>query len=62
MENQSRFLRISCPRCRLGRIIFGKSSLKIKCTKCNYLLLKTSGGKAQIRAPVKDILWMEKNS
>ncbi|MBI2632579.1 30S ribosomal protein S27e [Candidatus Pacearchaeota archaeon] len=52
----SKFLKISCPRCKSKQIIFGKSSNKIKCLKCNYLLLKTMGGKAKIYAPVKEVL------
>ncbi|MEK6928491.1 MAG: 30S ribosomal protein S27e [Nanoarchaeota archaeon] len=46
-----------CPRCRTTHILFGKSSIKIKCAKCNYLLVKTFGGKAKIRAPIKEVLW-----
>lgn len=54
--NKGKFLRISCPRCRNSQITFGKSSSKVKCLKCNYLLLKTLGGKAKIRAPINEIL------
>ena len=53
---ESKFLRISCPRCRTKQVIFGKSSVKVKCRKCNYLLLKTLGGKVKIRARVNEIL------
>jgi len=53
---ESKFLRISCPRCKKGHIIFGKSSIKIKCKKCNYLLTKPSGGKTKIRARVRKVL------
>jgi small subunit ribosomal protein S27e len=53
----SKFLKISCPRCKNRQIIFGKSSLRIKCAKCNYLLVKTLGGKAKVRAIVKEVLW-----
>ena len=52
---KSGFLKISCPRCQNCQIIFGKSTLKIKCNKCNYLLTKTTGGKTKIRAPVKEV-------
>ena len=53
---KGRFLKISCPRCRHRQTIFGKSSVKVKCEKCNYLLVKTNGGKARIRAPIKEVL------
>lgn len=54
--NAGKFLKISCPRCRNKQIIFEKSSLKIKCSACNYLLLKTMGGKSKIRARVMEVL------
>ena len=52
---KSKFLKISCPRCNLQQIIFGKSSSSIKCSKCNRLLLETTGGKAKIKAPVRQV-------
>lgn len=55
-ETKSKFLRIACPRCRHRQIVFGKSSTDVKCEKCNYLLLRTGGGKAKVRAPVKKIM------
>jgi len=38
------------------QIIYGKSSLRIKCKKCNLMLIKTTGGKTKIKAPVKEII------
>ncbi|MCX8158914.1 MAG: 30S ribosomal protein S27e [Candidatus Pacearchaeota archaeon] len=52
----SKFLEIFCPRCKKQKIVFGKSSTKVKCEKCNYLLLKTSGGKSKIRAKVRKVI------
>ncbi|MDP3881465.1 MAG: 30S ribosomal protein S27e [Nanoarchaeota archaeon] len=57
MESKSKFLKIVCPRCRQRHIVFGKSSLSIKCRKCNYLLTKPAGGKTKIRAMIEAILW-----
>ncbi len=54
-KSKSKFLKISCPRCNSEKIIFGKSSSPIKCSKCNRLLLETTGGKAKIKAPVRQI-------
>jgi len=53
---ESKFLKIICPRCNKPQIIFGKTSTKIKCPKCNRLLTKTTGGKAKIKAQIKEIL------
>lgn len=59
MENptKSRFLKISCPRCKKQKTVFGKSASLVKCDGCNYLLLKTQGGKSKIRAKVKEVIW-----
>jgi len=57
MESKSKFLKVACPRCKEKQILFGKSSLKVKCRKCNYLLTQPSGGKTKIRAGIKEILW-----
>ncbi|MEK6843795.1 MAG: 30S ribosomal protein S27e [Nanoarchaeota archaeon] len=54
-KNKSKFLKIACPRCYNNQIIFGKSALAIKCEKCNKLLIKTTGGKAKIKAKIKKI-------
>jgi ribosomal protein S27E len=50
------FLKIICPRCSFNTIVYGKCSTNKKCAKCNYLLTKTSGGKAKIRAAIKEVL------
>jgi len=55
-QNESRFLKIACPRCGKSAVIFGKSATNIKCKGCNKLLTQTQGGKTKIKAPVKEIL------
>ena len=52
----SRFLKISCPRCKTKRILFGKATLRVKCEKCNLLLTKNKGGKVKVKARIKKIL------
>ena len=52
----SKFLQINCPRCGDPNTVYGKSSMKIKCEKCNKLLVKTTGGKVIIKAKVRKIL------
>lgn len=53
---ESRFLKITCPRCKKDHMIFGKASTNVKCDNCNILLVHTGGGKARIRAKVKEVL------
>ncbi|MEK6893728.1 MAG: 30S ribosomal protein S27e [Nanoarchaeota archaeon] len=56
-EQKGKFLKIACPRCKQKQIVFGKSSMQIKCSKCNHLLTRTRGGKTKIKAIVKEVLW-----
>lgn len=53
----SKFLKISCPRCKSRQIVFGKSTTDVKCPKCNKLLVKTTGGKTKIMAKVEEVIW-----
>lgn len=53
---KGKFLKIICPRCKTHQLIFGKSSLRVKCSKCGWLLIKTGGGKVKVRALVKEVL------
>ena len=50
-----KFLDIKCPRCGKTQVVFGKASTKVKCKECNMLLIKTTGGKAKMKAPVKKV-------
>jgi small subunit ribosomal protein S27e len=54
---RSKFLKVICPRCKTQQILFGKSSLKIKCNTCNLLLTKPTGGKTKIKAQIKTVIW-----
>ncbi|HVY01226.1 MAG TPA: 30S ribosomal protein S27e [Candidatus Nanoarchaeia archaeon] len=53
----SRFLRIACPKCGRTHVVFGKATTMVKCHSCNALLMKPTGGKTQVKAQVKDVLW-----
>lgn len=52
----SKFLEVSCPRCRNRMILFGKASVRVKCEKCNYLLTRNKGGKVKVRAKIEKVL------
>jgi ribosomal protein S27E len=54
---KSKFLEILCPRCKTPKTTFGKAATRIKCDKCNYLLVKTGGGKAKVRAAIRRVIW-----
>ncbi|MEK6898812.1 MAG: 30S ribosomal protein S27e [Nanoarchaeota archaeon] len=53
---KGKFIKIVCPRCKKNQIIFGKASTNVKCKSCNTLLVRTTGGKAKIRAAIKEVL------
>lgn len=56
-KTKGKFLKITCPKCNKKHLVFGKASIKVKCTKCNYKLIETSGGKAKVKAKVKEVMW-----
>jgi len=55
-KEYGKFLRIECSRCKNGQIIYGKSTMKIKCLGCNKLLVKTTGGKTKVKAIVREVM------
>ncbi len=55
-EPTSKFVRVICNNCKNEQIIFGKASTNVKCLKCGKVLVKSRGGKAAIRAKVKEVL------
>ena len=54
-KSNGKFLKVVCSRCRHGQIVFGKSATKVKCFRCNKLLLKTRGGKMRVRTVVREV-------
>ncbi len=52
----SEFIMLKCPRCSKNKITYGKASTWVKCNNCNKLLIKPNGGKAKVRAQIKEIL------
>jgi len=53
----SKFLRITCPKCNNRQTIFGKSSIKVECKRCKYPITKPTGGKTRVRALINKIFW-----
>ncbi|MBU0977770.1 MAG: 30S ribosomal protein S27e, partial [Nanoarchaeota archaeon] len=56
IDNESKFIRAICTRCGNSQIVFGKSSTRVKCVKCNKLLVEPKGGKTRIRTIVQEVL------
>ena len=55
-DSKSKFVKVVCSRCGNEQVVFGKASIKVKCLKCNKLLLKNSGGKSRIMTFVRRVL------
>lgn len=53
---KSKFVKVRCAGCKNEQIIFDKASTEVKCLICNQVLAETSGGKAEIKARVLEIL------
>jgi small subunit ribosomal protein S27e len=53
---KSKFLQVSCKKCKNEQIIFSKISTKIKCLKCGEVLAEPTGGEARIKAKVLKVL------
>ncbi|MBW2979587.1 30S ribosomal protein S27e [Candidatus Woesearchaeota archaeon] len=55
-ECKSKFVKVRCNKCKNEQIIFGKASTVVKCLVCGTELAKPTGGKAQIKARILEIL------
>lgn len=55
-DQKGKFVDVICCRCGNNQILFGKSSTKVKCLKCNKLLVKTTGGKIRVKTQIREVL------
>jgi small subunit ribosomal protein S27e len=55
-EPTSKFLKVKCKGCRNEQIIFNKASTSVKCLVCGKLLVKPTGGKAEVRTKIIEVL------
>lgn len=55
-EPESKFVKIRCPKCKNEQIIFGKSTVVVKCLVCGKVLAEPTGGKASIKARILEVL------
>ena len=52
----AKFLKIRCPECKHEQITFENAAVKVKCKKCNKVLVEPKGGKSLIHAKVVETL------
>ncbi len=49
---KSCFIKIKCPNCGTGRIVFDHTTILIRCKVCNEVLAEPTGGKALVRGKI----------
>jgi len=55
-STQGRFAKVKCKDCSNEQIIFLRASTHVKCEVCGATIAKPTGGKAQIRGEIVQIL------
>lgn len=55
-ETKTRFLRVKCEDCGNEQVIFDTAATAVKCLVCEKVLAEPTGGKAQIKAKVIDVV------
>ena len=53
---KSRFIKVRCTKCKNEQIIFGRPATKISCLVCKEILAEPTGGKANIKARILEVL------
>jgi len=54
-QTKSKFIKVRC-NCKNEQIIFGKASSPVKCLVCGKEISEPTGGKANIKARVLEVL------
>lgn len=52
----SKFLRVKCPDCGNEQITFSHSTNPVHCNICGAILVKPSGGKAEVNGEIVAVL------
>lgn len=42
----SKFMKVRCKECSNEQVVFSHSTMRVKCLKCNAILMEPTGGKA----------------
>ncbi len=52
---KTKFLKVSCGKCKNEQTIFNKASSNVKCLVCGEILAESTGGKARIKTKVLEV-------
>jgi small subunit ribosomal protein S27e len=55
-EPTTKFLKVTCSKCKNEQIIFNKAASEVKCLVCGSILAETTGGKSRIKAKVIQVM------
>jgi small subunit ribosomal protein S27e len=55
-ETRSKFLRVRCRDCGNEQIVFDRAASMVTCLVCNATIAEPTGGKADIKAEVVEVL------
>ncbi len=55
-EPESKFLKVKCNKCRNEQIMFNRAASIVKCLVCGSVLAEPTGGVADIKAKVIQVL------
>jgi len=55
-KTESKFLKVTCSKCKNEQIIFNKAATEVKCLVCGAVLANSTGGKAKVRSKVLQVL------
>lgn len=53
---RSNFVKVRCNKCKNEQIIFGNAASVIKCLVCDTELARPTGGKAEVKGRVLEVL------
>lgn len=53
---RSKFLKVECSKCGKEQVIFGSAAEEIRCRECREVLAESTGGKANVKTKIKEIL------
>lgn len=52
----SKFLKVKCEECNNEQVIFERPSTKIKCSVCDTVLAEPTGGRANIKTRILEVM------
>ena len=55
-KTESKFIKVRCKDCENEQVLFNKASSEVSCHICGSTLAKPSGGKAEIKGEILEVI------